>query len=248
MQVPMPDDATIQAALRQPALRSMDDADALINVYRLMCWSPEAAAAIAQVGAALFTTISLTPANRELVILACAATFRSSYEADQHLVMSRRAGITDDQRSAIAGGNWQDPCFTHHQHQLLAFVRAVVQRGTVGARTSGSLQTSFSERELVETVILVGTYFLIARLTTVFEIPSDPPADHRLLALAQNQADDPASSPDPHQANGASAPSAHQVVDRLVRTSAEGPTPKSAELDAQDAIVELPVAGPGACG
>lgn len=214
MQVEMPDDATLQAALRQPTLRAMHDADALINVYRLMCWSPEAAAAVAQVGAALFTTISLAPVDRELVILACAAEFRSAYEADQHVVLSQLAGITDEQRIAVAGGSWKDACFTEHQRELLAFVRAVAERGTVGPSASISLRADFTERELVETVILVGTYFLIARVTTVFEVPSDPPADHRLLALAHHhEVAEPAPSPDAHQANrGASPPSVRQVT------------------------------------
>ena len=217
MQVEMPDDAMLQAALRQPTLRAMHDADALINVYRLMCWSPEVAAAVAQVGAALFTTVSLTPADRELVILACAATFKSTYEADQHLVLSQLAGITDGQRTAVAGGSWQDPCFTEHQRELLSFVRGVAERGTVGQPASTNLRVDFTDRELVETVTLVGTYFLIARLTTVFEVPSDPPADHRLLALAHHhEVAEPAPSPDAHQASrGMSPPAARQVTTGL---------------------------------
>jgi hypothetical protein len=43
------------------------------------------------------------------------------------------------------------------------------------------MRLHYSDRQLVETVALTGNYFLIGRLTTVLNVPLDPPADDVVL-------------------------------------------------------------------
>lgn len=46
------------------------------------------------------------------------------------------------------------------------------------------LRNTFSDRQLVDVVLVVGAYFLIARMSTIFEIETDPPVSD-LLAVAR---------------------------------------------------------------
>ncbi|MDG5805079.1 hypothetical protein P9869_20880 [Streptomyces ossamyceticus] len=39
----------------------------------------------------------------------------------------------------------------------------------------------YTDQQLVETVIMVGFYFLIARVTTIFQLEIDPPSDSSVL-------------------------------------------------------------------
>jgi alkylhydroperoxidase family enzyme len=54
---------------------------------------------------ALMNRGAFPPLERELVILLLAATRATAYEWDEHVPMSARAGVTDEQRAAIATGD-----------------------------------------------------------------------------------------------------------------------------------------------
>ena len=46
---------------------------------------------------------------------------------------------------------------------------------------SAPLQQHYSDRQIVEAITLTGNYFLIARLTTVLNVPLDPAAGDAVL-------------------------------------------------------------------
>lgn len=167
-----------------PALQAMHDSGTLINVYKMMLGSPSAADALARFGATLFTGTALSDQDRELVILTVASIFESDYEAQQHLQLSNRAGVTQQQRLAILRHDWSADCFSDRQIQLLTFVEAAAAHPTVADDAIPGLRNAFSDRQLIDVVLVVGAYFLIARMSTIFEVATDPPV-HDLLAVAR---------------------------------------------------------------
>ncbi|HEY2638462.1 MAG TPA: hypothetical protein VGI66_01075, partial [Streptosporangiaceae bacterium] len=124
---------------------------------------------------------ALTDIDRELAILACGACFRAPYEASQHDPISRAVGVSDQQRGAVAAGRWNSGCFTAAQQALLAFVAAVAATPAVPDAVFNAMRLHYSDRQLVEAITLTGNYFLIGRLTTVLNLPLDPPADDAVL-------------------------------------------------------------------
>ena len=147
---------------------------ALVNVFRMMLRSPQIATLVVKLGAAQFGSGSLPPADRELSILTAGACFDSAYEVSQHEQISQSVGVTSSQRAAVAVGQWDSPDFSESQQALLAFVAAVAASATVPDAVFESVQRHYSDQQIVETVILTGFYFLIARVSTVFELPQDP--------------------------------------------------------------------------
>jgi alkylhydroperoxidase family enzyme len=155
---------------------------ALVNVFRIMLRSPQIATLVVKLGAAQFGSGSLSSADRELSILTAGSRFDSAYEMSQHEQISQSVGVTSSQRAAVAVGQWDSPEFTESQQALLAFVAAVAASPTVPDPVFESVQRHYSDQQIVEIVILTGFYFLIARVSTVFEIPQDPQQGDSVLS------------------------------------------------------------------
>ena len=181
--IPFPDDGTVAAALDDspPYLREAAERGALINVFRMLMYSPSIGVEVARLSAAIFASSALTDVDRELAILACGACYRAPYEASQHEPISRAVGVSDQHRAAAAAKRWDAGCFTPAQQALLAFVAAVAAAPAVPDAVFSAVQQHYSDRQIVETIALAGNYFLIGRLTTVLNVPLDPPADDRVL-------------------------------------------------------------------
>jgi alkylhydroperoxidase family enzyme len=181
--IPFPDGTAVAAALDDapPPLRKAAERGALINVFRMLMHSPDLGVAVTELGSAIFASAALTDIDRELAILACGACFRAPYEASQHDPISRSVGVSDRQRAAIADKRWNDECLTTAQQALLAFVAEVATTPAVSDAVFNAMRLHYSDRQLVETIALTGNYFLIGRLTTVLNVPLDPPADDVVL-------------------------------------------------------------------
>jgi 4-carboxymuconolactone decarboxylase len=151
-----------------------DNADALINVFRIILRSPRIATLVAELGSAQFGSGSLPGPDRELAILTSGSCFGSAYEASQHEQISDAVGVTSAQRAAIAVHQWDSPDLTSSQQALVAFVAAVAEGPTVPDDIFDAVQLHYTDQQVVEIVVLTGYYFLIARVTTVLEVPQDP--------------------------------------------------------------------------
>ena len=147
---------------------------ALVNVFRIMLRSPRIATLVAQLGSAQFGSGSLPGADRELAILTSGSCFGSAYEASQHEQISEAVGVTAAQRAAVAVGQYDSPDLSPAQQALVAFVAAVADGPTVPNDVFDAVQRHYTDQQVVEAVILTGYYFLIARVTTVLEVPQDP--------------------------------------------------------------------------
>jgi 4-carboxymuconolactone decarboxylase len=167
-------------------LRRAAESGALINVFRVLLHAPDIAEPVIRLGSAQFAAGSISPVDRELLILACGALFEAPYEEAQHGPISRAVGITDEQRAAVAHHRWKASCFTTAQHVLLTFVARIAHQPTAPDPLASELRAHFDDRQVVEIVVLVGYYFLIARLSTVLRIPVDAPHDDRMLRAGRD--------------------------------------------------------------
>jgi 4-carboxymuconolactone decarboxylase len=182
--IALPDDSEIDALLSED-LRSMKHSGLLINVHRALLRSPEIAAHVIGLGATQFAAGSLTDTDREMVILTCGHLYQSPYEAAQHEPISRAVGVTDEQRTAIQQQAWRADCFTAAQQALLIFAARVALNSQVDNRHLADVRAHYSDQQVVEAIILVGYYFLIARVTTVLDVPIDAPNDDSVLRAGQ---------------------------------------------------------------
>lgn len=152
-----------------------------VNIVRMLGHSPDIGSAVNKLGAAQFAAGALPAVDRELVIMNSGVAFSALYEWEQHISISRSAGVTDAQRDALAARDLTSSEFTEAQRTLLAFADSAARSPEVPDEIFEAARGHYTDRQLVETVIMVGFYFLIARVSTVFELEIDPPDDSSVL-------------------------------------------------------------------
>lgn len=174
--IPSIDEDQLPAELRQLAKTG-----ALVNVFRIMLASPHIALPVVKLGAAQFGSGALPPVDRELAILATASCFDAAYEISQHEQISASVGVTAAQRAAVAVRRWDSPDLSPSQQALLRFLAAAASAPTVPDAIFDEVQHHYSEQQIIEAVILLGYYFMLARVATVFDVPQDPPTGDTVL-------------------------------------------------------------------
>lgn len=99
--------------------------------------------------------------DRELVILRVAWLCDSEYEWAQHTILGRQAGLADDEIARVAAGpdaaDWPA-----RESALLRAADELHETSTVSDGTWTALAEELDERQLVELVMLIGQYHMVA--------------------------------------------------------------------------------------
>ncbi|MFC9220664.1 carboxymuconolactone decarboxylase family protein [Streptomyces hygroscopicus] len=167
------------ARIRYPELS--EDEETVVNIVRMLRHSPDIGSLVNRLAAAQFAAGALPAVDRELVIMNSGVAFSAPYEWEQHIPISRSVGVTDAQRDALAARDLTSGEFTEVQRTLLAFADSAARSAEVSDEIFEAARGHYTDRQLVETVILVGFYFLIARMSTIFQLEIDPPGDSSAL-------------------------------------------------------------------
>jgi alkylhydroperoxidase family enzyme len=99
--------------------------------------------------------------ERELLILRTGWNCRSEYEWGQHVVLSRQAGVTDDEIERVKAGP-DDPAWDPSDALLLRAADELHRDHCVGDTTWAALAERYDERQLIEVPMVVGHYHLVA--------------------------------------------------------------------------------------
>lgn len=120
-------------------------------------------------------SMELSPRHQELVILAVAHSLNAPAVVAQRPPILRSSGVTDRERVALsAGAQWDlAMAFDPTETAFIRFALAVLEAPKVSDKTFLGMRQHFSDREIVETIRLVGQCFTIAKLTSVLEAGSD---------------------------------------------------------------------------
>jgi alkylhydroperoxidase family enzyme len=147
--------------------------------------APRSVTQIARLGAALFADASLGATDRELLILTYATVFEAEYEWAQHVPISRAVGVTDAQREAVRHRRYDAEVFTAAQQALLGFAAAAAASPLVDDARHAAVAAHYTEEQIVETLVLAGFYYLLARVCTVLDVEIDAPETDELVRMAQ---------------------------------------------------------------
>jgi AhpD family alkylhydroperoxidase len=123
------------------------------------------------VGHLLFRT-TLTPRQRELLILRVAAARGADYEWAQHVVLALEAGLTRDEIAAVRAGADNDR-WEATEAALLAAVDELIAGARLSDETWGALRARLTDQQLLDTVFTVGAYDLLAMFLHTFEVQMD---------------------------------------------------------------------------
>jgi 4-carboxymuconolactone decarboxylase len=140
-----------------------------LNVARMIGNSEAAAKPFAKMANALVMKTRLDPKLREIAILRTAKVSRSVYEWTQHVPMARHVGVTDAQIAAM--DNWQSAsCFNELERTVLRFTDEVALNVKGSRETVEALKKSLDATEIVELILSIGFWGMVARLLETTEV------------------------------------------------------------------------------
>jgi 4-carboxymuconolactone decarboxylase len=171
----------------EPAAVSQDVRDALgrippLNIFRMMANAETAFTPWLRWGAALLSDLQLDPLLRELAILRVARlTPHAEYEWVQHVGIAQAVGATPDQIGALERDQTAAPCFSAAEQAVLRFTTEVVRDARASDAALAALSDALSPREIVELLMVIGQYMMVARVMATTHMELDEPVDPAAL-------------------------------------------------------------------
>ena len=151
-----------------------------LNIFRMMANAETAFRPWLRWGATLLGELELDPKLRELAILRVARlTPHAEYEWIQHVPIAKAVGATDEQVAALERDEPDAPCFSDDEHAVLSFTTEVVQDAQASDPTLDKLARILSPREIVELLMVIGQYMMVARVMATTHMELDEPVDPR---------------------------------------------------------------------
>lgn len=142
----------------------------LINVYRLLLHSPALAESWFGHSNAVRWKTDLDGRLRELVIIRVASLLGADYIVKQHVPeLIAPEGITEKEVEALA--HWRlAASFSERERAALAYAEMMTRDVAVSDAVYDELKKHFSERQIVELTVLIGSYNMNARVLTALKI------------------------------------------------------------------------------
>jgi len=155
---------------------SFDRMPVKLNIFRMVAHAEANMIPAMRLGNSILHKQKLSAVNRELLILQAAQLEGGAYEWRQHVPIALGVGVTQAQIDAVERGKYDDAALNEAERALLIFGREVVEKVRVGDAVFAGMRSHFSDQEIVESIIALGFYMMMARLTEVTETDLDPAA------------------------------------------------------------------------
>jgi alkylhydroperoxidase family enzyme len=120
----------------------------------------------------ILSSSTLTPRQRELLILRVAALRDAEYEWEQHVIIAADAGIDDDEIARVRDGA-EAPGWSASDAAMLRAVDELVSDALVSDATWATLADTLDPQQLMDLVFTVGAYDLLAMAFRSFGIQLD---------------------------------------------------------------------------
>jgi 4-carboxymuconolactone decarboxylase len=174
--IPFPESSEMTSGTRQ-----LLDEVPLGDLVRIMAVAGEICVPWLRLVNAVTVKGDLDDELRELATLRVGHHCGSQYELSQHTKMAQEIGMSDA-RIAAAFEELPSQHFTAAENLALRFVDEVFEEGKGSPETLEELRRSYRDSDVVELIVIVGLYRLIAGVTETLEIlpaPVRPKSDKR---------------------------------------------------------------------
>ena len=167
---PLPDGAFTdeQAAILAP----LAGRTPLLNIFRTLARTPQALRAfLAWGGYIMSAESSLSPRQREIVILRVGYLCRSGYEFAQHAEIGLQSGLAPEEIKHIKAG--ADAGWPPAEAALIRMADELVAGHFVGDATWAQLRTHFDETACMDAVYTAGQYTQVSMFLNTFGVQLD---------------------------------------------------------------------------
>ena len=185
-------------------VREALDALPPLNIFRTLAHAETAFRPFLRFGGAVLTRMQLDPLVREFAILAVSKEAEARYEWVQHVAIAKQVGATAEQIEALEKSDSCSPegaderiraaaadggVFNGPQQAAIELAAAVVRGPRLSDEVWACVKAQFSDREVVELLLAIGDYLMLARVMTVLEIDLDEPATTGSIVTEPGTAD-----------------------------------------------------------
>ena len=139
-----------------------------MNVARMIANSDAAFYPFSMLGNSLLTRSKLDARLREIAILRTAKVSHSLYEWTQHVPIAKAVGVTDAQIAAMENPQ-NATCFNEVENLVIKFTDEVA-RNVKGSPTVEQLKKHMGSAEIVELILSIGFWGMVARLLETTEV------------------------------------------------------------------------------
>ena len=151
-----------------------------LNILGTLARHPELARAYHTFNGHVLFATTITPRQRELLVLRVAARREAEYEWAQHVVQGKDAGLTDEEIERIEDGP-DAPGWSTLDAALLRAADELVADAVVTDATWAALAAELDVEQLMDVVFTVGAYEVLAMAMRSFaiELDDDLPAGRK---------------------------------------------------------------------
>lgn len=164
--------ALVPADARHPVPERRDDRPKGLNLLGVFAHHPALARAYNTFNGHVLFATTLTPRQRELLVLRVGALRGAEYEWVQHKVIATDLGMPDDEIARVAEGP-DAPGWSSLDAALLRAVDELVADARIADGTYATLAAELDEQQLLDLVFTVGAYDLLSMVMRSFDIPLD---------------------------------------------------------------------------
>ena len=169
------------ASAPEPVRELLDRLPVKLNVFRMMAHAETDFRPLVGLGSAILGRQKLSAKLRELAILRVATLSPARYEWVQHVPIAKACGATDAQVAALERGDVAADSFDPVERAVLRFTTEVLRDVRASDASFAELARHLSAQEVVELIVTVGYYMLIARLLETTAVDLDPPAGTKVV-------------------------------------------------------------------
>ena len=154
------------------------------NAFAVLAHSPAVGASALRLVLGFLTRTALEPDLRELIILRVVERCRGRYAWTQHVEIARTVGVNDLQIMALETGETPLALFTDRERTAFAFADEVLDSSRCTDTTFVAVQQDFSSRQIVELLLLIGSFRTISGLMTHLDVEVEAPFGVDILEQA----------------------------------------------------------------
>jgi 4-carboxymuconolactone decarboxylase len=170
----------------QPVREALEAAPAL-GIFRMLANAESAFRPWLRWATTLLGELELDPLLRELAILRVARlTPHAEYEWVQHAPIAKAVGASEEQVAALERDDAGAGCFSRDQQAVLRFTTEVLRDARASDETFEAAAAILSPREIVELLMVIGQYMMVARVMATTELEIDEPAGPGAIGGAES--------------------------------------------------------------
>ncbi len=143
-----------------------------LNALGMLAHHPELTTAYHHFNGHVLFASTITPRQRELLVLRVAVLRDAAYEWAQHAVLAGDAGISEAELEHVRSRP-QDGSWSPFEAALLIAADELVRDARLSDDTWASLSAELDTRQLMDVVFTVGAYDLLAMAFRTFDVDLD---------------------------------------------------------------------------